>query len=394
MDNKYDRYKLEDFVLDPEFFHHARSKYKGIDLNSWDLLLRKFPEKRELMERAYRIINGIQIKEIKIKESKVRQDYILLERRIRQRKNKRIFYRIASAAACFLLLISGLYLFRLSENEVSDKNNMLTQWITADAESEDIQVIIGEERNSITGLNATIQEQEDGTLLINDKPFPSKQKEPDYIQLVVPKGKRSYVQLKDGSKIWVNSATKLIYPSQFDGTQREIYVNGEVYLEIAKDESRPFFVHTTHLDVKVLGTNFNVSAYADDPFTQVVLVTGSVEVKTNKKETTRLIPDMCYHLEDGTGVIRQVDAYKYICWKEGVMKLEGEELQDVFKRLSRYYNVRIISSPDINQVRYFGKLALEETIENVIYNISLVEPIEYKREGESLFIRQKKVINK
>lgn len=388
MDKKYDQYDLEDFILDQDFFRLAKAKYRGSDNNSWDLLLQEYPENKIIIEKAYRIINGLRIEELQVSDEKIQQDFLFLKKKIRQRQNRKLLYWVSSAAACFILVLSGLYFFDSSQGEIVDKNTMLTQLATADTGSEDIQIIFGESKNSISDNNATIREEEDGTLLINDKPVQAQQKESDYIQLIVPKGKRSFVTLKDGSKIWVNSGTKLLYPSQLDNKKREIYVDGEIYLEVAKDPSRPFLVHTANLDVKVLGTSFNISAYADDLFTEVVLVTGSVEVNTNAKEITRLVPNTCYHLEDDTGVIRQIDVYKYICWKDGIMKLEGEELKEVFKRLSRYYNIDIISSPDIDKVRYFGKLGLEDTLETVLYNISLVEPISFDREGDTIRIRR------
>lgn len=392
MERKYSTYTLEDFVLDPDFFRLAKARYAGSDKESWDLLLQEYPEKKIVIEKAYHMINGIRIEEVKVTEEKIRQDFLYLEKKIKQRKNRRILYRISSAA-CFLLLIAtGLYFFDFSKEEMVDKNTMLTQLAKTNVESDDIQIIRGESKNNISDNNATIREEEDGTLIVNDKPVESGH-EAEYVQLIVPKGKRSFVTLRDGSKIWVNSGTKLLYPSQLDEKKREIYVEGEVYLEVAKDLSRPFLVHTANLDVKVLGTSFNVSAYADDLFSEVVLVTGSVEVNTNEKEITRLVPNTRYHLEDKIGVVEQVNVYNYICWKDGIMKLEGEELQDVFKRLSRYYNVTITTSTDIDQVRYFGKLSLEDSLENVLYNISLVEPIHYDRVGDTIHIYRTPIDN-
>ena len=92
---------------------------------------------------------------------------------------------------------------------------------------------------------------------------------------------RSSLTFSDGTKIWVNSGSKVIYPVSFEKKKREIYVEGEVYLDVTHDTSWPFVVRTQQVDVKVLGTSFNVSAYKDDSNMQVTLVEGKVEVNTN-----------------------------------------------------------------------------------------------------------------
>lgn len=391
MHKKYHTYSLEEILLDEDFLHVAKSHYKGKNVTAWEQLTDSYPEKKELMEKAYLLINGIQIIETPVLNETIHQQFTILERTIRQRKKKRIIYWASSSAAGLLLLIlSGLYVFTNQQASISEKELLLSQLENIETEIKDIRIIWDNNEEEIVEGNAVIKEEEDGSLLINqDKKIDSSQKTAEHIQVIVPKGKRSYVELRDGSKVWVNSGTKLLYPSQFDNKKREIYVDGEVYLEIAKDESSPFLVHTKNLDVKVLGTSFNVSAYQDDAFTEVVLVTGSVEINTNDNRTTRLDPDFCFHLQKDSSNVQRVDTYNYTCWKEGVMTFNGEELGTLFKRLSRYYDVGIYSSPEIDAIRYFGKLSLEEDIENVLHNISLIESIKYRRDGERIYINRR-----
>lgn len=387
MNKKYDDYNIEGLILDDAFFRMAKSHFKGEKPDEWKLLLDTYPEKREMIENAYRIINGLRIMEVSVSQDKIKSDYKLLEKKIRARKNKRYLYWISSAAACLILIVSGYYFYEPEEAVSLETGELLSRLADVKSESNDIQLILGENERTFISDDATIQEKEDGTLVVNnEKKIESDEKDADYIQLIVPNGKRSYVELKDGSRIWVNSGTKLLYPSRFDKKKREIYVDGEIYLEVARNESAPFLVHTKDMNVKVLGTSFNVSAYRDEAYSQIVLVSGSVEVDINNKEVAKLTPNTCFHVENDKSDIRQVDVYKYICWKDGIMTLEEEELQSIFRRLSRYYNLDITSSPEIDQVRYSGKLGLDNHIESVLYNISLVEPIGYTREGNTIHI--------
>lgn len=110
-----------------------------------------------------------------------------------------------------------------------------------------------------------------------------------YNQIITAKGKRSQLQLSDGTMLWVNSATRVIYPTQFSETEREIYVDGEIYIEVAKENKRKFIVKTKDFSVQVLGTKFNVSSYENNAISKVLLVEGKVSVKKDKIETAPII---------------------------------------------------------------------------------------------------------
>ena len=129
-------------------------------------------------------------------------------------------------------------------------------------------ILSDEEQIVFEGELAVLAYDETGRITANEENLMHvSEKEPDLlsmIQLLVPAGKRSMITFPDGTKIWINSGTQLIYPSRFSSSKREIFVNGEVYLEVTKDANRPFIVKTEALDVKVLGTSFNVKAYTGE----------------------------------------------------------------------------------------------------------------------------------
>lgn len=130
--------------------------------------------------------------------------------------------------------------------------------------------------------NAQIVYSATGQVQVNSNKLVEDDIKEEYNQIIVPKGKRSQIVLADNSKIWINSGSKVIYPRAFEGKYREIYVEGEVYLNVTHDTSKPFIVNTSGFEVRVLGTSFNISAYKNQEKAAVVLVEGSVNVKTNK----------------------------------------------------------------------------------------------------------------
>jgi hypothetical protein len=213
-------------------------------------------------------------------------------------------------------------------------------------------------------------------------------------QLIVPYGKTSNVVLSDGTKIWVNSGSRLIYPSVFAENKREIFVEGEIYLEVAKNENHPFVVKTGELEINVLGTSFNVSAYKGEEKQSVVLVTGSVSIKNkDKKETVKLEPNQLYDYATDSRLyhIEKVDIYDYICWKYGFFHFKSEELITVLEYLRKYYNVNIeYNRREIANVLVSGKLDLKENITDVLNLVALTADIQFKKQEDKIVITLKK----
>ena len=205
-------------------------------------------------------------------------------------------------------------------------------------------------------------------------------------KLIVPYGKTTSLILSDSSKIWVNSGTTLIYPPVFDLNKREIYVEGEIYIEVAKKDTLPFVVKTAQMNINVHGTKFNVSAYKEDETQFVVLVEGSVAVKNKKLEKEEeLSPDDKYEYSNlsNKDQIEKVNSHDYICWRQGFLHFEDEHLNVVLKKLERFYNIPLHYDADaVKKIIVSGKLDLEENIENVLNIISITTSITfYKSEN-------------
>ena len=196
-------------------------------------------------------------------------------------------------------------------------------------------------------------------------------------QIMVPNGKRADITFSDGTRIYINSGSKVIYPDIFEERKREILVEGEVYLDVAKRKDCPFVVKTREFDIRVLGTSFNVCAYREDEAASVVLVRGSVEVTTENKSKVRLAPNQLVDIKGNKTQVRKVDVSEYISWKDNLLLLHQRPVGDVLKKLERYYGCKIRYDAEITTLSLSGKLDLQTDITNVMDNLCLSLSLHY-----------------
>jgi ferric-dicitrate binding protein FerR (iron transport regulator) len=208
-------------------------------------------------------------------------------------------------------------------------------------------------------------------------------------KLVVPYGKRSQLALSDGTSLWINSGSALEFPAVFsDGEPRSINLMGEIYIEVAADESRPFYVNTKDFQVKVYGTKFNVSAYHDADASSVVLVNGSVSVRNPAGNETFLSPNDKLTCLPERWDKQQVDVAEYISWKDGYMLLNRSPIVSVLKRMERYYNLsfNIADSLRLETITCTGKLYLSESLDEVMSAVSFLSSTTYSRKDGTIRI--------
>lgn len=197
-------------------------------------------------------------------------------------------------------------------------------------------------------------------------------------QLVVPYGKQTTLTLADGTRVWINAGSRLVYPVVFEKQKREIYVEGEIYMEVAHDAERPFSVHTGKMDVCVLGTKFYISSYGRDRTQEVVLLSGSVSVAPAGRSDRgiRIVPGQQAILDTSESLeVREVEAESYISWIHGYLPFDNDPLSNILERLSRYYNCRIECTPEAEALTLSGKLELKDDPAEVLKILSATAPI-------------------
>lgn len=201
-----------------------------------------------------------------------------------------------------------------------------------------------------------------------------------YAEIQCPLGVRTRFQLPDGTTGFLNSGSTLKYPVRFSG-ERNVTVSGEAYFDVTHDPSNPFVVHTSHLNVKVLGTQFNVIAYEDDKNEEVILNNGKVEIATkNGAKLDILQPNQKLVLDTEKRIYKttRVEASQYIGWIEGKLIFRNENMQQVAERLGRWYNAEIRIEDEELLEHSFHATFIDEPLEEVLKFMALTTPYTYK----------------
>ena len=202
------------------------------------------------------------------------------------------------------------------------------------------------------------------------------------------------VVLPDGTKVWLNNAATLKYPREFSEKERNVYLDGEAYFEVTKNRHKPFTVESDAMRVRVLGTTFNFKCDKRCRIAEATLIEGEIEVKGNKDEgQIVLAPGQRAELNRNSGrlTVKQVDAKLDAVWRDNLIPFNKANIFAITKALERFYDVKIILSPDIRSDKtYSGVLKKKATIESVLKSLQNSIPIEYKIVGNNIFISSDK----
>ncbi len=364
----------------------------------WETFRNTYPEKEKDIESAIRIVKSIRLNNVRFSTEEMDLEKQRIERSInRKNKSKKKGLWAVSIAASFLVMVASYFLIRqnfppapsFTEEQTqyqSKENKNIVLTLPGDsviAFDENTEVIIDEQGSlTVSGNNQK-------ALFASKVQSPEKETEIKMNKLVVPWGKRSSLVLADGSKIWINSGSTLEFPSVFSISERLIRVEGEIFIEVAKNDTKPFTVRTEKFDVIVTGTTFNVTAYNDETTQRVVLVEGSVKIDIENKPTMNLEPNDKFSLTGNQAEKQKVDVYDYISWKDGIYRFSGDSLENVLKCLSRYYDANLVCADDVKNMQLRGKLALLDDLTSVLDNIEVIVPIKYEIENDKILISKK-----
>ncbi len=198
------------------------------------------------------------------------------------------------------------------------------------------------------------------------------------------------VVLPDGSKVWLNNSAILKYPREFSEKERNVYLEGEAYFEVTKNRHQPFTVQSDAMRVRVLGTTFNFKSDKHCRIAEATLIEGEIEVKGNKEEGQIILtPGQRAELNKSNGrlTVKQVDAQLDAVWHDNLIPFLKADIFTITKALERFYDVKIILSPDIKADKtYSGVLKKKSTIESVLKSLQNSIPIDYKIVGNNIFI--------
>ena len=197
-----------------------------------------------------------------------------------------------------------------------------------------------------------------------------------YNTLIVPRGGEFSLELADGTRVWLNTESKLRYPVAFTGDERRVEMDGEVYFEVAKNREKPFVVTVNGVDIRVLGTSFNVSAYQEDVVT--TLVTGKVQLKKGDEQVV-LLPNQQAIWSDDKFKVKQVDARNYVLWKEGIFYFEDVDLEMILDDMARWYNVNIFYvNPTLKKMKFSVEIKRYEDINEILRRIEQTKRVKFE----------------
>ena len=212
-----------------------------------------------------------------------------------------------------------------------------------------------------------------------------------YNTLKTPRGGEYTVVLSDGTKVYLNAASELKYPVQFDSKKRQVHLSGEAYFEVARDTNRPFYVVTDAVRVKVYGTEFNVNTYGIGG-TQTTLVSGKVGIRGKSSGQEYMMEPLQLAEFDVNGEfkgIRNVNAGTYTAWKEGFFVFENEGLEDILNRLSRWYDVDVFyGSEKVKGYHFTGHMEKYEDVEIILNAISKMVGVHFTIKDRTIVVTE------
>lgn len=307
--------------------------------------------------------------------------------------NKRIILWSASIAATIALVFGIVWMKNVDHTQEPNIRYVaqLTNSNTENSNAKDIRLILSEEKQvTLEDKKETVISYLNNEIKIDEEKTVPKNEAAAFNQLITPYGKRGTLVLEDGTKIWLNARSRIIYPTLFSDHQREVFVEGEVYFDVTPDKKRPFIVKTDRINVQVLGTKFAISAYKEEKQSHVVLASGTVNVYTdqNKKEKYKLSSNEIYELsENGQAKVAYVaDISRYTSWIDGVYQFEHESLVSIVSLMKRFYGQEIECAPEVGKLTCSGKLRLNDDFLNTLHGLSETLPIKIDNSNNVYYI--------
>ncbi|MBZ9785944.1 FecR family protein [Psychroflexus sp. CAK57W] len=326
--------------------------------------------------------------------------YTKLQLKKRQRRRR---FRIISIAASLTVLIVLGFLYQKSEI-IIDKKNSLSSTKQANESLKHIQITLPDgsqqliDKKSTMSLTTEIGEvvanRTDNVLTFGDAKRGSA--DTSITRIDIPYGEKFKLKLSDGTLVWLNSGTSLKFPQTFGlkAKTRTVEVIGEAYFEVAKDREKPFIVHSPSVDIKVLGTRFNITSYPNDSKAETTLMEGEVNVykSSEEKNPLKLRPNQqaVFSKTEKSLKINKVLASDFNSWIDNILIVDGLSFLELKKKLERRYNVTIVCEIEtLLNNRYRGKFE-DESLAETLKTIALSSDFDFEIKGKQVRIFDKK----
>ena len=328
IEDSLNKHSLDELLVDPSFQDWVLGRASSEENELWETSKQSDPENKQTFDEAAAILKNLHFKETALNESLIDQKYNQWRNSIRPTRVLHKLWNAWAKAAAVILLPLCLYF------------------------------IINNQYFSKEDLSSLAQSE-----------------------IISAPGTRSMHTLSDGTRVWLNSGSKLAYSANFNHKERKVHIEGEAYFDVSHNKQKPFIVEAGQLEIKVLGTEFNVSAYKDDHLIETTLVNGSIELtEANSGKTVKLAPKQNLRVDKKINkmTVKNVNPELYSSWKDGKLIFENEPFNDLIRKLSRWYNVDIeLESENLEGFR-FTAIIQNETLQQTLELIKISTPIDYK----------------
>ncbi len=309
------------------------------------------------------------------------------------------FYWIKLAAAAIVLVFIGVAVFLFTNHPRQNKQIIVKSRPLSDAFPGGNKAILKLANgktiildNTSNGVlvkigNTKINKAQDGLLVYKTNKNASQNPNHSINTITTPRGGQYQIVLSDGSKVWLNAASSLSFPTQFTGNYREVKITGEAYFEVAKNAAIPFRVKTGRAEIEVLGTHFNVMAYDDENEMKTTLLEGAVRIKS-KNNTTSILKPGQQAILDATGkqkVTEDIDVDDAVAWKNGMFQFRDAGIEVIMRQAARWYDVNISYDGKIPQRQFTGRIS-RNVKASVLLNMLKYTGVNLKIEGKNIII--------
>ena len=371
--DNYKTFTAQDFIFDEHFREILAGKWEPD--YSIAALKADLPEKSVEIDLALNMIKDLNVTVFENSDTRKSE---LWGKVVTKRSREIRLNLLRYTAVVFLVIGSGFFTLHLSQNKSAIDQFASSQKIPLGKE---VSLVMSDgEQIDINNKESKIQYNRLGTSILVDDTIKLEQNNNTngFNQMIVPYGKRSYLLLSDGTQVWINSGSRLVYAPQFTGDTREVFLEGEAYFEVAKDASKPFYVRTDAFTINVLGTKFNVKAYKDDMEYTTVLVEGKVSMRVQDQFFSKdviLAPNQKLTLMKGQDDFQRSNVDEtgfYTNWIYGYLEFKNAHLSDVLKSIQRYYNIDIELNTGNQSSIVSGKLDLKSEPDRIMNGLGLL----------------------
>lgn len=402
MKKEYLQLTVEELLGNREFIAwmlHGRHKQE------WELFLAENPEFKSTVNKARKILDLLRDRHDQLSDDdllKIWKNIESFDEQTRTHTRLIKLHTIMRYAAVLIVVLSigsagywGFYHYRQSyvystsadPGAGNQSQLLLSNGTTVDLEKDNSKIAMNGNQKIVIDNEKVIDLSKD-----------TRSEESKMNEVVIPYGKKSQLTLEDGTKVWLNAGSRMAFPTKFTGKKREVFLEGEGYFEVVHNKDQPFIVNTGEIAIRVLGTRFNISAYKNDKLTETVLLEGKVALNELSaiallKSETILMPNQkaSFDRKNNSITVRdEPDADLVIAWTEGWFKFSQQSMHDVLTKLQRYYNVQFVFDREFRTADLItGKLDLKESVGSVMIALADVANIQYRIDGDKIYIEKK-----